>query len=136
MAEMNKKETAPKDYSFFKDSLQEVIRHTNTKQQCAAVCAVDKDDESEVLVQTLEDRRKEAKNYGNVISIILMQFESLDDMVDPLMHILMGLTNDNLNQIKRECQGIDGLKSGARDERESLSEKLFERLEGKQEAQN
>ena len=77
-----KKETTPKDYSFFKDSLQEVTRHTNIKQQCAAVCAVDKDDESEVLVQTLEDRRKEAKNYGNVISIILMQFESLDDMVE------------------------------------------------------
>ena len=43
--------------------------------------------------------RKEEKNYGNVISIILMQFESLDNRVDPLMHILIGLTNDNLNQM-------------------------------------
>ena len=43
--------------------------------------------------------RKEEKKYGNVISIILMQFESLDNRVDPLMHILIGLTNDNLNQM-------------------------------------
>ena len=132
-----KKETAPKDYSFFKDSLQEVTRHTNIKQQCADVGAVDNDDEFEVLVQSLEDRRKEAKNYGNVISIILMQFESLDDMVDPLMHILMGLTNDNLNEIKKECQRIDGSQlEDERDEREIFSEKLFEKLEEKQQAQN
>ena len=93
-------ETEKKDYKFYHDSLQEVTRHTNLKQRCDDMNMEDSDDQSDCLVQTLNDRRKEAKNFGNVISLVLLQFEELDDLVEPLMHVLMGLTNDNLNAIK------------------------------------
>jgi hypothetical protein len=129
-------ETEPKDYKFYHDSLQEVTRHTNFKQRCDDMNAVDTDDQSECLVQTLNDRRKEAKNFGNVISLVLLQFEDLDDLVEPLMHVLMGLTNDNLNAIKKDCQNLDKKNVVGKDPRDVLIEGLYERLSEKQSLQN
>jgi hypothetical protein len=124
----------PKDYQFFKDSLLEVTRHTNLKQRCDDL--LEEDNLSDNNVQTLEDIRKEAKSFGNVISILLLEFDDINDMVDPLMHVLMGLTNDNLNQLKKDCKNLDALNESGKKDRDILISRLYERMVEKQKLLN
>ena len=56
---------------------------------------------------TLEDIRKNAKKNGSVISPNMLPFEDIQDIVDPLLHIYMGLVNDNLHHMKKECKSLD-----------------------------
>ena len=99
-----------KSYEWYKDNLQEVVRSVALKQNNSPyddLNTMDGETTSEMLQQSLEDRRGAAKKYGNVISVNLLEFCSLDDMVDPLLHILMGLCNDNLKFIRKEARAFD-----------------------------
>ena len=57
-------------------------------------------------------------------------------MVDPLMHVLMGLTNDNLNEIKKDCRKIDSLNESGNERRDILIRKLYDSLAEKQKMMN
>ena len=99
-----------KSYKWYKDNLQEVVRSVALKQNNSPyddLNPMDGETTSEMLQQSLEDRKGAAKKYGNVISVNLLEFSSIDYMVDPLLHILMGLCNDNLKFIRKDARELD-----------------------------
>ena len=75
---------------------------------------IDSDDEEDeripkTITSILDDNRKHGKQFGNVISLTLFEFDELNSMPDPLLHILMGLVNDNLKEILKESLLIKAL---------------------------
>ena len=58
-------------------------------------------------ISTLEKLRKLGKDTGSVVSPNLLPFTDIIDVVDPILHIQMGLTNDNLVAMKKECRKLD-----------------------------
>ena len=124
--------TQPKNYSYYETALKDVTTHVTYKQRLERPFG----DETGV-VQTMENRRKEASKFGNVISANLLKFDSVDDMVDPLLHLFMGLTNDNLNAIRKDCQYLDRSDSKkSMDEIETRIKRLFQMLSKIQYDQN
>ena len=45
--------------------------------------------------------------------------------IDTLMHILMGLTNDNLKHIRKTCRELDCLEEDAEEQRRNDTLNLF-----------
>ena len=125
------KDIIPKTYQWFEDNLQEVVRNVALRNKNAERTASDGNDTSEIIIKNLEDRKKTAKLYGNVISVNLLQFEDVLDMPDPLMHILMGLTNDNLSFIRKDAKELDNNENQERIEQEII-DKVYENLTTKQ----
>ena len=111
--------------------MQEVVRNVALRNKNAERTASDGNDTSEIIIKNLEDRKKTAKLYGNVISVNLLQFEDVLDMPDPLMHILMGLTNDNLSFIRKDAKELDNNENQERIEQEII-DKVYENLTTKQ----
>ena len=125
------KNIVPKTYKWFEDNLQEVVRNVALRNKSAERTVSDGNDASQMIIKNLEDRKKAAKSYGNVISVNLLEFEDLQDMPDPLMHILMGLTNDNLNSIRKDAKELDDNENQERNDQEAI-DKVYENLTTKQ----
>ena len=72
----------------------------------------------DLTIRTLDDMRKNGKKYGNVVGLNLLPFSSLSDICDPALHLWIGLNNDCLKAIRKECQILDS--TNANEEKEKL----------------
>ena len=81
--------------------------------------------------------RKLGKDNENVIGRPLFPYKSTDDLIDPLLHIVMGLGNDNIKHLKKDCDAmdeIDGSTSKKREEAEKLMEEAHRRASQQEES--
>ena len=72
----------------------------------------------DLTIRTLDDMRKNGKKYGNVVGLNLLPFSSLSDICDPALHLWIGLNNDCLKAIRKECQILDS--TNANEEKDKL----------------
>ena len=78
------------------------------------------DENDDTVVTTTKELQKNGKNHKNIIMPTLLPFKSLDDYVDPLLHLNIGLGNDTINHMRKVCQAIDGSEESKSKEREKL----------------
>ena len=103
--------------------------------QAKATSAVDDDDsDNEDHVQTLADRRKYGKNCENIVAQRLIPFQDLQDIVEPWLHLSIGLTNDNLKEMRKECRIID--ENDATEELEKKEKVIVMQMERMSELQS
>ena len=67
----------------------------------------------------LETARKKGKDNCNVIGRPLYNFQSIEDFIDPLLHIEMGLGNDLLRYLREFCQKLDKVSKSDEHQREA-----------------
>ena len=96
--EVNKK----KSFQYYADAFKNVFRMSHRK----TLEKLEKGDDT-TKITTLEAMRKNANKTGSVISLNLLPFTGIIDIADPLLHIYMGLCNDNLNGMKKDCRILD-----------------------------
>ena len=85
-------------------------------------------------VQLLRDRRKNGKNCQNIISQRLLPFNSLCDIADPLLHINIGLVNDNLREMRKLCREFDSVNDAEQlKTKETMILKFLEKMNKLQE---
>ena len=96
--EVNKK----KSFKYYADAFRKVFRMSHSK----TLEKLKKGDNS-TTITTLEAMRKNANKTGSVISLNLLPFTGIIDIVDPLLHIYMGLCNNNLDAMKKDCRALD-----------------------------
>ena len=65
------------------------------------------DDEGVTNVTSIKDLAKNAKKHGNVIMPSLLPFKCLHQYADPLLHLLLGLGNDGINELRKDCRKHD-----------------------------
>ena len=124
-----------KSYKWYNDNLQEVVRAVASKQNNSPYDEPQTKNggtTSAILQQSLEDRKGAAKRFGNVISVNLLELSSLECMVDPLLHILMGLCNDNLKFMRKEARELDQNKNQVETDQEKMDQ-LYGDINSKQE---
>ena len=78
------------------------------------------DENDDTVVTTTKELQKNGKNHKNIIMPTLLPFKSLDDYVDPLLHLNIGLGNDTINHMRKVCQAIDGSEESKSKEKEKL----------------
>ena len=77
----------------------------------------------------INQARKKGKDNMNVVHRPLLNFQSIKDFIDTLLHILMGLVNDLLKMLKEECRKFDEVEETPRDLEKEVRDKSQEMLE-------
>ena len=118
-----------KTFKFFEDAFEKVFRMSHKE----TLDKLEKGNTS-TKITTLGAIRKNGNKAGSVISLNLLPFTGVTDIADPLLHIYMGLCNNNLDAMKRDCRKLD--KTVAKDNINAM-EKVCAQFESKvQEMQN
>ena len=69
-------------------------------------------------------QRKTGNKHGNVIGENLLPLDNIFRYIPPLMHIIMGLGNDVLNELKRIVRDLDEKESEVQTMHKDIAEKL------------
>ena len=91
-----------KSFKYYEDAYRKVFRMSHRQ----TIENLEKGDNA-TKITTLEAIRKNANKTGSVTSLNLLPFTAITDIVDPLLHIYMGLCNNNLDAIKKDCRKMD-----------------------------
>ena len=69
-------------------------------------------------------QRKTGNKHGNVIGENLLPLDNMFRYIPPLMHIIMGLGNDVVNELKRIVRDLDDKESEVQTMHNNVDEKL------------
>ena len=88
--------------------------HIHTSEACKEIKFLSLEDLEHHLTQhSLNNlpQRKTGRLHGNVIGENLLPLDNIFRYLPPLMHIIMGLGNDVINELRREVNELDEIEA-------------------------